>query len=186
MPSPISSRGHNSSHSAEASSARRRRIVEWMRAHRGPIRGAELARQFRVSRQCLVQDVAILRAGGEEILSTPRGYRLAEPTLQAHREILACRHAPGRTAEELQILVDQGVKVLDVIIEHPLYGELRGSLMLESRADVQEFLDRVRESGAPLLSSLTGGVHLHTVEASRPERIARAKAELRERKILLR
>jgi metal-dependent hydrolase (beta-lactamase superfamily II) len=90
-----------------------------------------------------------------------------------------------RTEEELQILVDYGVRVLDVIVEHPLYGELRGSLMLESRADVQDFLTQVRSSKATLLSALTGGVHLHTVEASRPEAIARAKAELRKRGILL-
>lgn len=156
-----------------------------MRAHRAPIRGGELATRFRVSRQCLVQDVAILRAGGEEIEATPRGYRLPVPRDSGHRAILACRHAPERTEEELHILVDHGVKVLDVIVEHPLYGELRGSLMIESRADVQDFLKHVRASHASLLSSLTGGVHLHTVEASRPELIARAKSKLRSRGFLL-
>jgi len=156
-----------------------------MRAHRAPIRGDELARRFRVSRQCLVQDVAILRASGEEIEATPRGYRLPKVQNPAHRAILACRHAPERTEEELDILVDHGVKILDVIVEHPLYGELRGSLMIESRADVQDFLKHVKTSHASLLSSLTGGVHLHTVEASRPELIARAKAKLRARGFLL-
>jgi transcriptional regulator of NAD metabolism len=164
---------------------RRRRIIEWMRAHNAPVPGGEMARRFRVSRQCLVQDVAILRASGQEILATPRGYRLPDGRVDSHREILACRHAPERTEEELQILVDNGVKVLDVIVEHPLYGELRGSLMIESRADIQDFLQRVRASHAALLSSLTGGVHLHTVEASRPSMISRAKAALRARGILL-
>jgi uncharacterized protein len=169
----------------DSTERRRRQIVAWMRRHGAPIRGGELARQFRVSRQCLVQDVAILRASGEEIEATPRGYRLPKGTAQAHRAILACRHAPERTEEELQILVDHGVKILDVIVEHPLYGELRGSLMLESRADVQDFLTQVSASGASLLSSLTGGVHLHTIEASRPEMISRAKARLRARGFLL-
>ncbi|MFZ3201527.1 MAG: 3H domain-containing protein, partial [Candidatus Acidiferrales bacterium] len=94
--------------------------------------------------------------------------------------------APERTKEELEILVDHGVKVLDVIVEHPLYGELRGSLEIESRADVQDFLRRMRTSRAALLSSLTGGVHLHTVEASRREMISRATARLRARGFLLR
>ena len=170
---------------ADTAAERRRRIVAWMRSHGAPIRGGELAKHLRVSRQCLVQDVAILRAGGEEIEATPRGYRLPKGTSRAHRAILACRHAPERTEEELQILVDHGVKMLDVIVEHPLYGELRGSLMIESRADVQDFLGRVRSSHASLLSSLTGGVHLHTVEASRPEMISRAKAALRARGFLL-
>jgi hypothetical protein len=98
---------------------------------------------------------------------------------------LACRHAAEDTQEELEILVDHGVKILDVIVEHPVYGELRGSLAIESRADVRDFLTQVRTSRAALLSSLTGGVHLHTVEASRPEMIARAKARLRARGFLL-
>jgi uncharacterized protein len=169
----------------KASAQRRRRIVERIRSHRGPLSGADLAKQLRVSRQCLVQDIAILRAAGEEIVATPRGYRLPETTKDTHRAVLACRHAPERTEEELQILVDHGVKVLDVIVEHPLYGELRGSLMLESRADVQDFLKQVKATHASLLSSLTRGVHLHTVEASRPEMISRARAKLRERGFLL-
>ncbi len=164
---------------------RRLAIVEWMRSHGAPIPGEELAKHFGVSRQCLVQDVAVLRAGGEEIVATPRGDRLPGSPGRAHRAILACRHAPERTKEELDILVDHGVKVLDVIVEHPLYGELRGSLMIESRADVQDFLKRVAATHATLLSSLTGGVHLHTVAASRPESISRARAQLRARGILL-
>jgi uncharacterized protein len=169
----------------DAAGDRRRQIVEWLRAHGGPVPGSEIAQHFRVSRQCLVQDVAILRASGEEILATPRGYRLPAESNRTHRAILACKHAPEQTEEELQILLDQGVRVLDVIVEHPLYGELRGSLMLESRADLQEFLAHVRASHAALLSSLTGGVHLHTVEASRPEMITRAKTQLRARGFLL-
>lgn len=169
----------------DSAQKRRRAIMDWMQSHGAPVRGGELAKHFRVSRQCLVQDVAILRAGGEEILATPRGYRLPEGGVRAHRAILACRHTWERTKEELEILVDHGVKILDVIVEHPLYGELRGSLMIESRADVDDFLDQVAVKHASLLSSLTHGIHLHTVEASRPEMISRAKARLRARKILL-
>lgn len=169
----------------EGSERRRRLILEWMRAHGGPIPGSEMAKRLRVSRQCLVQDIAILRAAGEEIVATPRGYRLPEAANHAHRAVLACRHVPERTQEELQILVDHGVKILDVVVEHPLYGELRGSLMIESRTDVQDFLQRVKATHASLLSSLTGGVHLHTVEASRPEMISRARAQLRQKGFLL-
>jgi transcriptional regulator of NAD metabolism len=170
---------------ADTAAERRRRIIAWMRTHGAPVRGGELAKRLRVSRQCLVQDVAILRASGEEILATPQGYRLPKGSIRSHRALLACKHVPQRTEEELQILVDNGVKVLDVIVEHPLYGELRGALMIESRADVQDFLERVRSSHASLLSSLTRGVHLHTVEASRPAMIARAKTPLRRHGFLL-
>jgi uncharacterized protein len=164
---------------------RRRQVIGWLRARGGPVPGGEIAKHFRVSRQCLVQDVAILRASGEDILATPSGYRLPAESSRAHRAILACKHTPERTEEELQILLDHGVRILDVIVEHPLYGELRGSLMLESRADLEDFLAHVRASHAALLSSLTNGVHLHTVEASRPEMISRAKAQLRARGFLL-
>lgn len=156
-----------------------------MRRRRGPVQGSEIAAHFRVSRQCVVQDVAILRAAGTEILATPQGYRLPENGSHAVRAILACRHTPERTEEELQILVDNGVHVLDVLVEHPLYGELRGPLMIQSRTDVQDFLEKVRETKATLLLALTGGIHLHTVEASREELISRARAELRARGFLL-
>jgi hypothetical protein len=101
------------------------------------------------------------------------------------RAILACRHDPQRTEEELQILVDHGVHILDVIVEHPLYGELRGPLMIRSRLDLQDFLKTVKSTKAMLLLSLTGGVHLHTVEAAREDLIERAKVQLRARGFLL-
>ena len=166
---------------ARTGAERRRKIWERMRAHKGSLLGSELARQFGISRQSLVQDVAILRASGKEILSTPQGYRLPSAVPSARRAILACQHAPERTEEELHILVDNGVKVIDVLVEHPLYGELRGSLMLGSRADVADFMKRWRGTKTTLLSSLTRGVHLHTVEAARQEEIERAKAELHAR-----
>jgi transcriptional regulator of NAD metabolism len=161
-------------------------MLEWMGTRNGPVPGTELARHFRVSRQCVVQDIAILRAERNDILSTPQGYRVAaKQAPDAHRAVVACQHGPDRTEEELHIFVDNGVRVLDVIVEHALYGEMRGSLTIESRADVQEFLRRWRSTKASLLSSLTRGVHLHTVEASKPEMITRAKAELHSRGILL-
>src|SRR5437016_14645523 len=165
---------------------RRRRILEWMRGRNGLVPGTELARHFRVSRQCVVQDIAILRAERNDILSTPQGYRLpAKQTPDAHRAVIACQHGPERTEEVLHILVDNGVRVLDVIVEHALYGEIRGSLMIESVADVQGVLRPWRSTKASLLSSLTRGVHLHTVEAGKPGIIARAKAQLQSRGILL-
>ena len=122
-------------------------MMEWMRGRSGPVAGTDLARHFQVSRQCVVQDVAILRAERNDILSTPRGYRLpAKPARDTHRAVIACQHAPERTEEELQIFVDNGVHVLDVIVEHSLYGEMRGSLMIESRADVQDFVARWRST----------------------------------------
>src|SRR5579862_447575 len=88
---------------ADSGDRRRRAMLEWMRTRQVPVQGAELAQRFRVSRQCVVQDVAILRAGGQEIFATPQGYRLPAQTSRLFRAILACRHAPERTDEELRI-----------------------------------------------------------------------------------
>ena len=77
-------------------------------------------------------------------------------------------------------MVDHGLKVLDVIVEHAVYGELRGSLMMTSRDDVREFAQRIEAGEVALLSELSGGVHLHTVEAPNQERLERARQDLRE------
>jgi uncharacterized protein len=83
------------------------------------------------------------------------------------------------------VMVDHGLRVVDVIVEHPVYGELRGSLMMASRADVREFAGRVESGEVALLSELSGGVHLHTVEAPSQERLDRARQALRERGFLV-
>ncbi|HEX6512418.1 MAG TPA: transcription repressor NadR [Chloroflexota bacterium] len=148
-----------------------------------PVSGHELAERLGVSRQVIVQDCALLRAAGQEVMATPRGYVLPrrEPGVRA---VLASHHDRHHTEDELTILVDHGLKVLDVIVEHPVYGELRGSLMMTSRADVQEFSQRVASGEVALLSELSGGVHLHTVEAPSQERLDRARQALRERGFL--
>lgn len=140
------------------------------------MRGTELASELGVSRQIIVQDIAVLRARGLPIVATPRGYVLDRSERPGGiRATLAVRHGPEATAAELHGLVEAGVKVLDVIVEHPLYGELRGRLDLGTPAEVEEWL-RVREAlGARLLSSLTDGVHLHTVEAPDYRALARAR-----------
>lgn len=163
----------------EAGAIRRERLLNLLREASAPVSGHDLASRLGVSRQVIVQDCALLRAAGHEVMATPRGYVLPgrQSTLQA---VIASRHDREHTADELTIMVDHGLKVLDVIVEHPLYGELRGSLMMASRADVGEFADRVSSGEVSLLSELSGGVHLHTVEAPNEERLNHALEALRQ------
>lgn len=148
--------------------------------------GTELAQRLGVSRQIIVQDMAVLRAAGEEILATPRGYILAGRLRgAAHRRVVACRHTRDQVADELTALVDAGVTVVDVIVEHPLYGELRAPLWLRSRADVADFMAQLERTGANLLSSLTNGVHLHTLAAADPAALDAARQALAQRGYLL-
>ena len=64
---------------------------------------------------------------------------------------------------ELNAIVDQGWTVLDVVVEHPVYGQITGRLDLSSRYEVSEFIRRVNQSRSHPLSDLTDGIHLHTV-----------------------
>ena len=123
---------------------------------------AALAREFSVSRQIIVGDVALLRAAGLDIAATPRGYVLPKETTGLVRTV-ACVHPGEAMARELEIMVDQGCQVMDVVVEHPVYGQLTGQLRLASRYDVREFVRLVSQRKAKPLSDLTGGVHLHTL-----------------------
>jgi transcriptional regulator of NAD metabolism len=175
------------SHRLMGGTARREQLAALLRAANGePVAGAELANRLGVSRQVIVQDIALLRANGRRFIGTPGGYLLlgetAPTTLIA---VLPCRHGIEQVEQELNIMVDCGLRVLDVVVEHPLYGELRGNLMISERADVQRFLVGLRNGEYSMLSALTGGVHLHTVEAPAQTNLAQARQQLGEAGILL-
>lgn len=168
------------------SELRRQQIREIVAASPEPVTGAELAQRLGVSRQIIVQDMAILRAAGASIIATPRGYVLPSNAADARpvfRAVVAVQHGRDQIEAELIALVDLGIRVADVTVDHPVYGELRGILMIESRADVKNFLSRL-EGVEPLLA-LTRGVHTHTLEAHRPDAIAEGREALRRIGILL-
>lgn len=144
-------------------SARRSAILELLQAAEEPVSAASLAARFSVSRQIIVGDVAILRAGGHAIEATPRGYLYSRPVSDDLLRTVACCHTSEGMEEELLIMVDNGCEVLDVIVEHPVYGQLSGALHLRSRYDVHRFVQRVFEEDAAPLSALTHGIHLHTL-----------------------
>ena len=156
---------------------RRQAIARRLSQAGGPVSAAALARELSVSRQIIVGDVALLRAGGLEITATPRGYLLPEPG--GVRRTFARRHRPEEMEAELNAIVDQGCTVLDVTVEHPVYGQLTAPLHASSRYDVEQFLDRCRRSGASPLSNLTGGVHLHTVSCPDGDAARRVEDSLR-------
>lgn len=141
---------------------RRQAILNELKGAKEPVSATVLAKKFQVSRQIVVGDVALLRASGEAILSTPRGYLLGQEETGLHR-VIVCRHDAAGMEQELNIMVDHGCTVLDVMVEHPVYGQLFGQLMLSNRYDVAEFIRKVSEHDAKPLSTITEGVHLHTL-----------------------
>ena len=163
---------------------RRQAILEELRQSSRPVSAGYFAERFSVSRQVVVGDVALLRASGENISATPRGYVI----LQASRGLLrqvATRHDAAGMEAELNAVVDQGCTVLDVIVEHPVYGQLTGPLQLSSRYDVSQFLARCTASDARPLSDLTGGIHLHTLSCPDEAAFQRVRESLRALGVLL-
>lgn len=147
------------------SNERREKILSIIKKRTEPIKGTNLAGKFNVSRQVIVQDIAILRAAGEKIIATPQGYLLPFFTQDSMlQKTIACGHRSEEMYEELKTMVDMGAKVLDVIVEHPVYGEIKATLMIKSRKDLEEFVEEFQRLKAEPLSSLTEGVHLHTIE----------------------
>ena len=163
---------------------RRQAILEQLKRAEKPVSATALARQYGVSRQIIVGDVALLRAGGEPISATPRGYVLDREG-DGLLHTVAVRHQDREMERELLICVDNGCTVLDVIVEHPVYGQLTGQLQISSRYDVEQFLARIRDSDAAPLSMLTGGLHLHTLCCPNEDAYTRACAALKAAGLLL-
>ena len=161
---------------------RRAAIWEALVQAAGPLSASALAGRFGVSRQLVVGDIALLRASGADITATARGYVVRRDGPGVVRQV-ACCHDAGGMERELLIMVDQGCTVLDVIVEHPVYGQLTGGLHLSSRYDVAQFIRR--SADAPPLCLLTEGVHLHTLSCPDGNAFQRVERELAEAGILL-
>ena len=158
--------------------SRRNAIMEVLKAEEKPVSASTLAKQFNVSRQIIVGDIALLRAGGADISATPKGYVLAREREGLVRSIV-CKHSGmEEMAQELNICVDHGCYVLDVIVEHPVYGQLAGQLQLSTLYDVSQFLESVAQDKAHVLSELTDGIHLHTLRCPDEAAFQRVQEEL--------
>lgn len=166
---------------------RREKILETLIKNRKPVKGTDLSKKFNVSRQVIVQDIALLRARGEDILATPQGYIIP----RAYREDkltrkIVCKHEGyDEIEDELKTIIDLGGKIVDVIVEHPLYGEIKSPLEISSRLDLKEFMENIRKTKAEPLSSLTEGIHIHTIEIEDEESFQRIKKALIRKKYLI-
>ncbi|MDD4199966.1 MAG: transcription repressor NadR [Eubacteriales bacterium] len=154
-----------------------------------PTTASSLAEKMGVSRQVIVGDIALLRAAGHEITATYRGYILHEDSGEPsflYVGILACRHNLEQMQDELYTIVDYGGTVIDVAIEHAVYGEISGALNLSSRFDVDQFIWKVEEDdNSTPISSLTGGIHIHHIGCKSKEIFDRIKEALIEKQIAL-
>ncbi|WP_053364213.1 transcription repressor NadR [Bacillus sp. FJAT-27251] len=166
---------------------RRTMLLDLLKSSREPLTGSELAAKANVSRQVIVGDITLLKARNEPILATSQGYLYMSSTGPAAlaERIIACSHEPGDTQEELNLLVDHGVTVRDVRIEHPVYGDLTASIMVSNRREVKQFMEKIKTTNAGYLSELTEGIHLHTISAPSEKVLDEAEEAMRTARFLI-
>ncbi len=168
------------------SAERREQIEKLLKSYTEPISATSLAKKFNVSRQLIVGDIALMRAAGLNISATPRGYVIIKENKHNQQTYtIACNHSNEKMATELYAIVDNGGAVLDVTVEHAVYGQIIGELQIYSRYDVDLFLKRIEENSVMPLSRLTGGIHLHTIQCKDEDVYRRILDALRKENILL-
>ncbi len=159
---------------------RRTEILKQIANSTKAISASTLAKQFNVSRQVIVGDVALLRAQGHPIKATAKGYVMF---LDEERFIakVAVDHLEEDTEAELKLLIDMDVYILDVTVDHPIYGEITGQLNIRNDEDIQNFMNDIKNKETELLSSLTKGVHLHTISCESKKHYELALDALKEK-----
>lgn len=160
---------------------RRVTIINRLKESEEAIVARTLATEFDVSRQVIVGDIALLRASGEDIISTPKGYLIQNNKNTGVSRSVVCQHSPLDTLDELYTIVDLGGEVVDVTVEHPIYGLIQGRLMISSRLEANEFNALIEKNPSALLSTLTNGLHTHTIKAPSEERLEQIVEALNEK-----
>ncbi len=166
---------------------RRQELLTLLKNSNGPITGTDLAKHANVSRQVIVNDMNLLKAKNEPIMATSQGYLYLkmDDNVETIERKIVCLHSAEQAEDEMLTIVDCGVTIKNVIVEHPVYGEITASMMLSNRMDVNNFLKRVNETNANYLSNLTNGTHLHVISAASNEQLDRCEQMLREKGYLI-
>lgn len=149
-------------------SSRRSEIIKILQESKTPQSGTALGETLGVSRQIIVQDIALLRTSGYDILSTNRGYILNESNTNPRR-LVKVRHGSDRIEEELNLVVDLGGCVEDVLVNHRTYAKIEAPLNVKNRRDVQKFVEHLNDGVSSPLLAITDGYHFHHISAESQE-----------------
>ncbi|MCZ2492112.1 transcription repressor NadR [Dellaglioa carnosa] len=156
---------------------RQENIKEQLYNNANAISANQFAQQFKVSRQTIVGDIALLRAQGEQILASFNGYTYDQEPNKIIKMIV-CKHRVDRVQEELELLIRNGAEVQNVTINHEIYGELSGTLLIKTENDINEFMTKLNGHKGRLLSELTAGIHTHLIKVASEESFAKIQQEL--------
>ena len=166
---------------------RRFRILQLLQEHGSPLSGTALARMLGVTRQIIVQDIALIRAENHNILSTNKGYIYRVPgegDIQPKR-VVYVRHTTEEVLTEFLAVLELGGKVLDVAVEHEIYGQIRVDLLIETEQDARDFVDRLSRCKDNPLKVLTDDCHYHTITAPTEKLLDLIEDALKKRGFLL-
>lgn len=164
------------------SQERREQILQILAASDKPVSGASLANQMHVTRQVIVQDIALLRANGSDILSTNQGY-LMQSGMPSSR-VFKTVHSDEEVEEELSLIVDLGGEIKDTFVYHKVYGLMKGEMNIRSRRDIRTFMENIRLGKSSLLKNITSGYHYHTVMADDEQTLDEIQEQLSQRGFL--
>ena len=164
-----------------AGEERRKKILQLLKGQ--ILNGSQLAKQMNVSRQVIVQDIALLRTSGHEILSTRRGYILLADNTCTRTYHVRCPEA--EIEPMLNVFVDAGGTVQDIFVIHNTYGVIRAELHLCSRREVKQFIESIHTGREAALHGLCKGGHWHTVSAASESDLDVIQQELRARGYLI-
>lgn len=165
---------------------RRSKILQKLQETDIPLSGTALAKAFHVSRQIIVQDIALMRAENHSILSTNKGYLLRNENAEdaQPKRVFFVKHTVEQIRDEFNAVIELGGKILDVAVEHELYGQICVDLLIENAADVADFCEKFQNCRDNPLNILTGNCHYHTVSAPSERLLDLIENELRSMGIL--
>lgn len=161
---------------------RRKEILKILHNSGKPVPGVKLAKLLDVSRQVIVQDMALLRANGVDILSTNRGYVVAEE--KRCSRVFKVFHTDEQVEEELNLFVDFGGRVKDVFVYHKVHGVIKVDMNIKSRVDVQRYIRDISTGKSTQLMKLTSNYHYHTITADSEEILDMIQNDLQKRGFL--
>lgn len=146
---------------------RRNEILKLLSQSGQALSGSKLAKMLGVSRQVIVTDMALLRAERNDIIATNSGYVISGKTevAKGERRVFKVSHTDEQIETELSAIVDLGGTILDVFIEHKVYGTISAPLNISSKRDIQNFIADLKSGVSTPLKNITGNYHYHTIEA---------------------
>lgn len=162
---------------------RRQEIVLYLMASKKPVSGTTLSEKFNVSRQIIVQDIALLKTTGHDIISTHNGYILQK--MPYCERIIKVLHTKDQTEDELMTIINLGGIVADVFVWHKAYGKITAPLNMYNKLHVEEFMEQIRSGKSRELMDITGGYHYHTIRATTEQVLDLIEQELTNKNYLM-